>query len=175
MTSLDPLFRLLVRTLSGEVPPRIHQPIVINELMDSILPYRLVRRELGVDSAEEYETLLLRLCAGEGDFVQADPAAEAALLTELEWRAADVGRGRVVRQVHWGGGTPTYLDLDQIAGRIAIRDCAQPDLLGLLLRDPQRDQQLAQSLRGRLQLRQQPHGHGLNALGRCRDQGFGCY
>ncbi|MEZ6016225.1 MAG: oxygen-independent coproporphyrinogen III oxidase [Planctomycetota bacterium] len=39
----------------------------------------------------------------------------SALMTELEWRAADVGRGRVVRQLHWGGGTPTYLDLDQIA------------------------------------------------------------
>ena len=37
-----------------------------------------------------------------------------ALTTELEWRARDVGAGRTVRQVHWGGGTPTYLDLDQI-------------------------------------------------------------
>jgi oxygen-independent coproporphyrinogen-3 oxidase len=38
----------------------------------------------------------------------------AALTTELEWRARDVGAGRIVRQLHWGGGTPTYLDLDQI-------------------------------------------------------------
>ena len=84
MTTLDPLFRLLVRTLSEQEPPRIHQPIAINELMDSILPYRLVRRELGVDSADAYESLLLRLVAGEGDFVQADPAAQAALLDELK-------------------------------------------------------------------------------------------
>lgn len=95
MTSLDPFFRLLVRTLSEQVPPRIHRPIVINELMDSILPYRLVRRELGVDSAEEYETLLLRLCAGEGDFVQADPAAQAALLAELEKPLPDLAFLRV--------------------------------------------------------------------------------
>jgi oxygen-independent coproporphyrinogen-3 oxidase len=38
----------------------------------------------------------------------------AALTTELEWRSNDVGAGRIVRQLHWGGGTPTYLDLDQI-------------------------------------------------------------
>lgn len=38
----------------------------------------------------------------------------AAITKELAWRAEDIGAGRVVRQVHWGGGTPTYLNLDQI-------------------------------------------------------------
>lgn len=37
-----------------------------------------------------------------------------ALTRELELRAADVGSGRVVRQIHWGGGTPSYLELDQM-------------------------------------------------------------
>ena len=41
-----------------------------------------------------------------------------ALMKELELRAADIGqidgRRRVVRQIHWGGGTPTYLDCEQI-------------------------------------------------------------
>lgn len=100
MTSLDPLFRLLVRTLSEQEPPRIHQPIAINELMDSLLPYRLVRRELGVDSAEDYETLLLRLCAGEGDFVQADPAAQTALLAELQKPIPDLAFLRVHGDTH---------------------------------------------------------------------------
>lgn len=41
-----------------------------------------------------------------------------ALMRELELRAADIGqidgKRRVVRQVHWGGGTPTYLSCEQI-------------------------------------------------------------
>jgi hypothetical protein len=100
MTSLDPLFRLLVRTLAEQDPPRIHQPIAINELMDALLPYRLVRRELGVDSAEDYETLLLRLCAGEGEFVQADPATQAALLAEFGKPLPDLALLRVYGDTH---------------------------------------------------------------------------
>jgi hypothetical protein len=100
MTSLDSLFRLLVRTLSEQEPLRIHQPIAINELMDALLPYRLVRRELGVDSAEDYETLLLRLCVGEGEFVQADPAAQAALLAELQKPIPDLAFLRVYGDTH---------------------------------------------------------------------------
>lgn len=100
MTTLDPLFRLLVRLLSERQPARVHQPISINELMDSILPYRLVRRELSVDSAEDYETLILRLCAGEGDFVQAEPATQAALGAELKKPLADLALLRVYGDTH---------------------------------------------------------------------------
>ena len=100
MTTLDPLFRLLVRALATQQPPRIHQPIAINELMDSLLPYRLARRELGVDTSEDYETLLLRLLAGEGDFVQADPAAQAALKAELARPLPDLTMLRVYGDTH---------------------------------------------------------------------------
>ncbi len=108
MTTLDPLFRLLVRLLSERQPARVHQPISINELMDSILPYRLVRRELSVDSAEDYETLILRLCAGEGDFVQAEPATQAALAAELAKPLADLALLRVY------GDTPVVLRTDPL-------------------------------------------------------------
>ncbi len=97
MTTLDSLFRLLVQTLSDEDPSRLHQPIALNELMDAVLPYRTVRRELGVDTAEDYETLLLRLCAGEGDFVQADPSAQTSMTAELKKPLPDLGLLRV-----WG-------------------------------------------------------------------------
>ena len=83
MTDLEPLFRLLVQRLAAQVPPRVHQPIAINELMDAVLPYRVVRRELGVDTAEDYEALLLQLCAGEGGFVQSEATAQSAMAAEL--------------------------------------------------------------------------------------------
>lgn len=100
MTSLDPLFRLLVRTLSEKSPARLHQPIALNELMDAVLPYRLVRRELGVDTAEGYETILLRLCAGEGEFVQAEPEAREAWLAELKKPLPDLTLLRVYGDTH---------------------------------------------------------------------------
>jgi hypothetical protein len=60
----------------------------------------LVRRELGVDNAEDYETLLLRLCAGEGDFVQAEPATQTALAAELKKPLADLALLRVYGDTH---------------------------------------------------------------------------
>jgi len=114
VTTLDPLFRLLVRTLSEQHPTRAHQPIAINELMDSILPYRLVRRELGVDSSEDYETLLFRLCAGEGDFVQAEPATQSALEAELAKPLPDLALLRVY------GDTHIVLRIDPMAAAIGL-------------------------------------------------------
>jgi len=100
MTSLDPLVRLLVQTLSEQDPARLHRPMPLNELMDAVLPYRIVRRELGVDTAEDYETLLLRLCAGEGEFLQADPAAQSAMAAELRKPLPDLGLLRVWGDTH---------------------------------------------------------------------------
>jgi len=95
--SLDPLFRLLVQTLSAQDAPRLHQPIILNQLMDELVPYRVARRELDVHTAEDYETLILRLCSGEGAYVEADPAAQEAMAAELRKPLPDLGLLRV-----WG-------------------------------------------------------------------------
>ena len=100
VTTLDPLIRLLVRSLTVHQPARLHEPISINELMDKVLPYRLVRRELGVDTSEDYETLIFRLCAGEGGFVQGDPATQAALQAEAAKALPDLALLRVYGATH---------------------------------------------------------------------------
>ncbi|HEY3135486.1 MAG TPA: oxygen-independent coproporphyrinogen III oxidase [Blastocatellia bacterium] len=38
----------------------------------------------------------------------------ANLKLEIDWISAEVDRTRMVEQLHWGGGTPTYLSPDQI-------------------------------------------------------------
>ncbi len=38
----------------------------------------------------------------------------ATLIQELRQLSATVGSNRRVRQIHWGGGTPTYLSVDQV-------------------------------------------------------------
>jgi hypothetical protein len=45
----------------------------VGELMARVVPYRSVRRALGVDSSEDYELLVLRLAGGEGGFAIVEP------------------------------------------------------------------------------------------------------
>jgi hypothetical protein len=70
MTDLERLFRRLVDNLIAIDPARLHRPLTVGDLLGSVIPYRTNRRSLSIDSAEDYDTLVLRLCAGEGGYVQ---------------------------------------------------------------------------------------------------------
>jgi Double zinc ribbon len=70
MTDLERLFRRLVDNLIAIDPARLHRPIALSDLLASVIPYRTNRRSLSIDSAEDYDMLVLRLCAGEGGFVR---------------------------------------------------------------------------------------------------------
>jgi Double zinc ribbon len=83
MAELEHFFRVLVQTLAGQNPARLHQPLAIGEV-SRVLPYREARRQLFLDSVEEYETLLIRLCAGEGGFAQADAATQREFAAEVQ-------------------------------------------------------------------------------------------
>jgi hypothetical protein len=73
VTDLERLFRRLVANLAASDPARLHHPIPLGDLQDSIVPYRTNRRALQVDTSEDYELLLLRLCAGEESLVRTEP------------------------------------------------------------------------------------------------------
>jgi predicted RNA-binding Zn-ribbon protein involved in translation (DUF1610 family) len=70
MTDLERLFRRLVDNLIAIDPARLHHPVALGDLFESVIPYRTNRRSLAIDSAEDYDMLLLRLCAGEGGYVR---------------------------------------------------------------------------------------------------------
>jgi hypothetical protein len=70
MTDLERLFRRLVDNLIAIDPARLHRPLAVGDLLTSVIPYRTNRRALAIDSAEDYDMLVLRLCAGEGGFVR---------------------------------------------------------------------------------------------------------
>ncbi len=70
---VDRFFHHLARTLADSDPARLRRPIPLAEIHQSLVPYRSHRRALGLASSDEYETVLLRLCAGEGDLVRVDP------------------------------------------------------------------------------------------------------
>lgn len=73
MSDLERFFQLLVANLAALDPRRLHQPLQVAEILRDVLPYRANRRALGIESAEDYEALVLRLCAGDGGLARTDP------------------------------------------------------------------------------------------------------
>jgi hypothetical protein len=78
------MFRRLVYNVRAGFPDLLTRPFEVSALHQHIIPYRLNRRELGIDSAEEYELTLMRLLAGTRGLLNGDPDMQAALKAELE-------------------------------------------------------------------------------------------
>ncbi len=77
--------RTLVREIQASDPDRLQSPFTVAEIYQNLVPYRTHRDELGVQMNADYEYALLRLLAGEGDFLVMDsPSARAELREELE-------------------------------------------------------------------------------------------
>jgi hypothetical protein len=87
MTDLERLYQRLVRTLATTDPARLRQPLRLADIRDTIIPYRAHRRALQLESSEDYELVLMRLCAGEGGFARTEPENIRAEF------AAEVGSG----------------------------------------------------------------------------------
>ncbi len=82
MTDLERFFRRLVANLAATDPARLHRPIPLDDIRAAIVPYRTNRRALPLDSSEDYELVLLRLCAGEGGCVRTEPEEARARFAE---------------------------------------------------------------------------------------------
>jgi hypothetical protein len=82
VTELERFFRRLVANLAGSDPARLHRPIPLDDILESIVPYRSNRRALLLESSEDYELVVLRLCAGEGGLVRTEPEEVRARFAE---------------------------------------------------------------------------------------------
>ena len=72
MDNLDRMYRHLVRTIRSRFPQYLAQPFYVADLNQTILPYRLHRRELGLDTNDDYEITLTELLAGSRDYLIVD-------------------------------------------------------------------------------------------------------
>lgn len=84
MDELDRMFRRLVHNARAGFPDLLTRSFEVSALYQTLIPYRLNRAELGIDSAEEYEITLMRLLAGTRGLLNGDPDMQAALQAELE-------------------------------------------------------------------------------------------
>lgn len=96
MTDLERFFRQIARNLAATDPARLHRPLPLTDLRDSIVPYRANRRALQLESSEDYELVLLRLCAGEAGFARIEPDDVRAEF-EAEARSSNPDLGIVHR------------------------------------------------------------------------------
>ena len=77
------MFRHLVRTIRSRFPQYLSQPFDVSELHQTILPYRHNRRELALESNEDYEITLTELLSGARDYMIVDDPMRDALRAEL--------------------------------------------------------------------------------------------
>jgi hypothetical protein len=83
MDELDRLFRRLVQNIRTQYPEFLTRPFEVAELYQSIVPYRHNRRELGLETNQDYEMTLMRLLSGERGYLVVEDAMREAMREEL--------------------------------------------------------------------------------------------
>jgi hypothetical protein len=73
VTDLERFFVQLVRNVAAGDRTRLAKPLLLGEIRNSIVPYRANRRALELESSEDYELVLMRLCAGENGLARTGP------------------------------------------------------------------------------------------------------
>jgi hypothetical protein len=83
MDDLDRLYRRLVQNIRTRQPEYLHIPFTVQELYEQLVPYRHNRRELAIETNQDYEIAVARLLSGERGYVQGNPEMQSALKQEL--------------------------------------------------------------------------------------------
>ncbi len=91
MDDLDRLHRRLVHNVRTTRPEYLKIPFSVRELYEQIVPYRHNRRELAIETNDDYETAVARLLSGERGYVTADPVMQESLRRELASPTGDPG------------------------------------------------------------------------------------
>ena len=83
MDDVERMYRHLVHIIRTKFTPLLTQPFEVGELVQTILPYRLHRRELGLQSNRDYEMALLELLAGPRGYLVVDDRMRDTLAAQL--------------------------------------------------------------------------------------------
>jgi len=94
MDDLDRMYRRLVQNLRAGFPDLLSRPFEVSELYTTLVPYRHNRRELGLETNQDYELALLRLLSGERGYLVGDPQMQADLEQELQSSNPDLSKFR---------------------------------------------------------------------------------
>ena len=94
MDDLDRLFQRMVHNIRNGHAEYLSVPFTVQELYDTLVPYRHYRRDLGLETNQDYEAAVTRLLSGEKGYIRADQAMQERLKKEMSSPHADVGAFR---------------------------------------------------------------------------------
>ncbi len=94
MDDLDRVFHRLVSNIRHHHSEYLTLPFTVQELYETLIPYRHHRRELGIETNQDYEIAMTRLLSGERDYLLADQAMRDKLQAELGSPHMDPGAFR---------------------------------------------------------------------------------
>jgi len=94
MDDLDRVFHRLVSNIRHRHSEYLTLPFTVQELYETLIPYRHHRRELGIETNQDYEIAVTRLLSGERDYLLADQSMRDRLKAELESAHMDPGAFR---------------------------------------------------------------------------------
>ena len=112
LDELDRLLLCLVQTVQERAPDDVHRPFEVHELVQDIVPYRVLRRANGFDTNEDYEHAMSRLLAGERGYLRVDAGMQEMLAEELATPHPDTALFREYSRSHvliTATGTPVIL------------------------------------------------------------------
>src|SRR2546423_10559884 len=92
MDDLDRLFQRLVHNIRNGHAEYLSVPFTVQELYDTLVPYRHHRRDLGIETNQDYEAAVTRLLAGQKGDLPAHNARQDPPNQEPEPPHADAGR-----------------------------------------------------------------------------------
>ena len=94
MDDLDRVFHRLVSNIRHRHSEYLTLPFTVQELYETLIPYRHHRRELGIETNQDYEIAVTRLLSGERDYLLADQSMRDKLQVELASPHMDPGAFR---------------------------------------------------------------------------------
>lgn len=94
------MFQTLVRAIEVKQPALLTAPFTVGELHQQILPYRHFRRELGLETNQEYEMVLMELLTGARGYLDVDERLKDGLGRELTAGSPEPSRVRDFADAH---------------------------------------------------------------------------
>jgi len=94
MDAVDRMFQVLVTALRKSHPALLGSSFTVADLHQQIIPYRHFRRELGLQSNQEYELTLMSLLGGERGYLDVDERLRDVIRQELAGGSPEPARVR---------------------------------------------------------------------------------
>ena len=124
---LERFHRVLIEEIQTQRPEYLTQPFTVAEIYQNLVPYGSHRDRIGVEMNGDYEDALVRLLAGEGEYLilDSEPALRE-LRRELERASPDTGLYREYAAVDVRLNRDR-LDLSELAARVTESEPDEPE------------------------------------------------